>query len=202
MSFLNGEICVYILGVNGSPHRCGNTVKLISEIFRGAETNGYHCEIVHLVDLKLDYCNWCVECYSDGVCPNNDGFQEHLKKVFKADVLVVGTPSINRSVTGYMKNWLDRLCTSQLIYIVDKKRKVTMQSRVPAGKKAIIIVQGCTNLLQETVEPINVVMNVLEIPIVERLIIPKIGLTKEDTVDKKHDVMRKAFEIGQNIKKP
>ncbi len=189
-----------VLGVNGSPHRSGNTVKLINEIFRGAETNSHDCEIVHLVDLDLDYCNWCEECYSEGVCPIDDGFQEHLKKVFEADVLVVGTPSINRSVTGYMKNWLDRLCTSQLIYTVDENKKVTMQSRVPAGKKAIVVVQGCTNLLQETVEPINVVLNVLGIQITERLIVPKIGLTHEDTVDKEHDVMRKAYEIGKKIK--
>jgi multimeric flavodoxin WrbA len=194
-----GETCVKILGVNGSPHRSGNTVKLISEIFRGAETNSHHCEIVHLVDLDLNYCNWCEECYPDGVCPIDDGFQEHLKKAFEADVLVVGTPSINRSVTGYMKNWLDRLCTSQLVYTVDENRKVTMQSRVPAGKKAIVVVQGCTNLLQETVEPINVVMNVLGIPIAERLIVPRVGLTHEDTVDKKRDVMQKAYEIGKNI---
>jgi hypothetical protein len=152
------------------------------------------------VDLDLDYCNWCYECYPEGVCLINDGFQEHLKKIFEADVLVIGTPSINRSVTGYMKNWLDRLCTSQLIYIVGENRKVTMKSRIPSGKKAIVIVQGCTNFLQETVEPINVVMSVLEIPITERLIVPRVGLTDDDTVDKKHDVMRKAFEIGQKIK--
>ncbi len=189
-----------VLGINGSPHRNGNTYKLISEVFRGAETNGHKCEIVHLVDLDLDYCNWCYECYPDGVCPINDGFQEHLKKVFEADVLVVGTPSINRSVTGYMKNWLDRLCTSQLIYIVDENRKVTMHSRLPIGKKAIVLVQGCTNLLKETVEPINVVMNVLGISITDRLIVPKVGLTNDDTVDKKHDVMQKAYKIGQKIK--
>jgi multimeric flavodoxin WrbA len=189
-----------VLGINGSPHRNGNTVKLMSEIFRGATANGHQCEMVHLVDLDLDYCNWCEECYPNGVCPIDDGFQEHLKKVFEADVLVVGTPSINRSVTGYMKNWLDRLCTSQLIYVVDENRKVTMQSRVPAGKKAIVIVQGCTDLLQETVEPLNVVMNVLDIQIIERLIVPRVGLTNEDTVDKKHNVMQRAFEIGRNIK--
>ncbi len=189
-----------VLGINGSPHKDGNTVKLISEIFRGARTNGHECKIVHLVDLNLGYCDLCEKCYPEGVCAVDDGFREHLKKVFEADVLVVGTPSINRSVTGYMKNWLDRLCTSQLVYTVDKNRKVTMQSRIPSGKKAIVIVQGCTNLLQETAEPINVVMNVLGIPIAERLIVHRVGLTHEDTVDKKRDVMQKAYRIGKNIK--
>jgi len=191
---------VKLLGINGSPHRDGNTVKIISEVFRGAKTNGHVCEMVHLVDLDLDYCDWCEKCYSEGVCAIDDGFMEHLKKVFEADVLVVATQSINRSVTGYMKNWLDRLCTSQLIYLVDENRKVTIRSRIPEGKKAVAIVQGCTNLLQETIKPIDVVMNVLGVPIVERLMVPRIGLTHEDTVDKKRDVMQKAYQIGKNIK--
>lgn len=188
-----------ILAINGSPHKDGNTFTLISEIFRGACENNHQCEIVHLVDLHLNYCNWCGECYETGVCPINDGFQEHLKQLFEADILIVATPSFNRSVTGYMKNWLDRFCTSQLIYEVDELKNVTKRSRVPSDKKAIIIVQGCTDLLQETIEPINVVMDVLEIPVIKRLIVPKVGLTEEDTVDKKEDVILRAFEIGRNL---
>ena len=82
---------------------------------------------------------------------------------------------------------------------VAAQKRVTMTSRIPRGKKAIIIVQGCTNKFQETVEPINVVMSVLEIPIVERLIVPYVGLTEKDTVDKKEDVMIKAYEIGARV---
>jgi len=43
-------------------------------------------------------------------------------------------------------------------------------------------------------------MNALEIQVIERLIVPKVGLTEEDTVDKKKDVMLRAFEIGRNLK--
>ena len=189
-----------ILAINGSPHKSGNTATLINEIFRGARQHDHHCEIVHLIDLHLDYCNWCGECYDTGVCPIDDGFQEHLEQLFKSDMLIVATPSFNRSVTGYMKNWLDRFCTSQLFYEVDDQRQVTMRSRVPSGKKAIIIVQGCTNLFQETIEPINVVMKVLEISVIERLVVPHVGLTEDDTVDKKEDVMNHAWEIGQKLK--
>lgn len=188
-----------ILAINGSPHRKGNTVKLINEIFRGADENNHQCEIVHLVDLHLDYCNWCGECYDSGMCPIEDGFPEHLEQLFAADVLIVGTPSSGRSVTGYMKNWLDRFCNSQLMYDVDKDKHVTKRSRVPPGKRAIIIVQGCTNQFQETLEPINVVMKVLEIPVIERLIVAHVGLTEEDTVDKRPDVMRQAYQIGQSL---
>lgn len=131
-----------ILAVNGSPHKNGNTVKLINEVFRGATENNHKCEVAHLIDLNLDYCNWCGECYDTGVCPIDDGFPEHLKQLFKADLLIVATPSFNRSVTGYMKNWLDRFCTSQLIYEVDAQKRVTMRSRVPSGKRPLLSFKG------------------------------------------------------------
>jgi multimeric flavodoxin WrbA len=150
-----------ILAINGSPHKNGNTVRLINQIFQGARKHNHQCEIVHLIDLHLDYCNWCSECYSTGVCPIEDGFPEHLEQLFESDMLIVATPSFNRSVTGYMKNWLDRFCTSMLIYEVDDNRKVIMRTRVSRGKRAIVIVQGCTNLFQETIEPINIVLKVL-----------------------------------------
>ena len=189
-----------ILGINGSPHRDGNTYKLISEIFRGASENN-QCEIVHLIDLNLDYCNWCGECWENtpGICPIDDGFMEHVDQIFTADALIVATPSSTRSVTGYMKNWLDRFCNSQLIYEVDEEMRSTKRSRVPGGKKAVIIVQGATDMFQETIEPINVVMNVLEIPVVDRLVIAKVGRAEGDAVDKRPDVMQRAFQIGKNL---
>jgi len=67
-----------ILAINGSPHKNGNTTKLINQIFQGARQHNHQFEIIHLIDLHLDYCNWCGECYETGVCPIEDGFQEHL----------------------------------------------------------------------------------------------------------------------------
>ena len=77
---------------------------------------------------------------------------------------------------------------------------MTMQSRVPSGKGAIIIVQGCTNLFQETIEPMNVVMNCLKIKVLERIIVPHVGLTDDDTVDKHSEVMQHAYEIGVHLR--
>jgi multimeric flavodoxin WrbA len=191
-----------ILAINGSPHKDGNTYKLISEIFRGALERGYQCEIVHLVDLHLDYCNWCGDCWeiSPGICPIEDGFMENVEQIFEADVLIVATPSSTRSVTGYMKNWLDRFCNSQLIWGVNGEKQTTKRSRVPRGKQAIVIVQGCTDKMQETIEPINVVMDVLEIPVFERLVVTNVGLTEDDTVDKRPEVMIQAYQIGRSLK--
>lgn len=120
------EAAMDIIAINGSPHRHGNTVTLINEILRGARENGRQGRITHLVDLDLDYCKWCGDCWgpTPGVCTIDDGFPAHLAELFAADVWIVATPSVNRSVTGYMKNWLDRLGASQLNYVVDEDNKV------------------------------------------------------------------------------
>ena len=190
-----------ILAINGSPHKHGNTAALIDEVFRGAHENGHYAEVVHLVDLDLDYCDWCGKCWkeSPGICPIEDGLMAHIQKVLQADVLVVATPSSTRSVTGYMKNWLDRVCNSQLDYQVSKERKVTMRSRVPSGKRAILIAQGCTDLLQETIEPMNVVMAALGIEVIDRILVKKVGLTEDDTIRSRPEVMLQAFRSGKSI---
>lgn len=188
-----------ILAINGSPHRVGNTFKLIDAILAGAREQGHAGEIVHLVDLHLDYCNWCGECADTGLCRIDDGLREHVECIACADVLIVATPSSSHSVTGYMKNWLDRFCNSQLIFQVDANRQVHMRSRVPTGKRAIVVVQGCTDNLQATVEPIDAVMNALQITVLARLIVPGIGLTDEDTVERHPDVLTQARTIGRSI---
>ena len=180
-----------LLGINGSPHKDGNTCKLIGEVFRGASENGHQCEIVHLIDLHLYYCDWCGQCEdaTPGVCRIDDGFMAHVERIFEADVLIVATPSSTHSVTGYMKNWLDRFCNSQLVY-------KTMQSRLPEGKKAILIVQGCTSQMDATIEPINVTMNVLKISVVEKLVVTKVTQSVED----KPGVMDQAYQIGRSLR--
>jgi len=190
-----------LLAVNGSPHRKGNTAKLIEAVLRGARERGHETEVVHLIDLDLGYCAWCSTCIeiTPGVCPVDDGFMEHVKAIAEADVLVVGCPSSGRSVTGYMKNWLDRFCNTQLIWTADEAGRVTKQSRLPRGKRSILIVQGCTNQLGGTIEPIEIVLTSLEMPIVERLIVPHVGLTEKDTIEDHPDVVEKALQIGKSL---
>ncbi len=191
-----------ILAINGSPHRSGNTIRLIDEILRGARANGHEGETVHVADLRLDYCDWCGRCNAAGICPIEDGFPAHLEQIKRADVLVVATPASTGSVTGYMKNWLDRVTNSQLIFEVDEKKQVRKESRLPAGKQAVVVVQGCTDLLQATVEPINVALSALEIPVLDRLVVPGVGLAAADTVDKRPDVLQRALAVGQRIGRP
>jgi multimeric flavodoxin WrbA len=114
-------------------------------------------------------------------------------------VIIIGSPSSGHSVTGYMKNWLDRFCNSQLIFDVDKNNKVHKKSRLSSGIKAIIVVTGCTGNLTSTVEPIEAVLSSMSIPILNRLIIPNIRLDEHYSISNDTHLMQQAYEIGIHL---
>jgi hypothetical protein len=77
------------------------------------------------------------------------------------------------------------------MFTVDEDKQVKKQSRIPGGKKAVTMVLGCTGLFQETMEPTNMVMKALDILVIEGLIVPKLGVTNEDSVEKTRKQCRK-----------
>ncbi len=188
-----------VLGINGSPHKNGNTVKLINQVFKGFIANGHECSLVHLIDLELKYCDWCLSCNETGICNKSDGLMNHIYEIENAAYIVIGCPVSTHTVTGYIKNWLDRVCNSQLEFKVNSKNEVTKKSRISRGKKSIIILNGCTEIMEHAFDPIEVVMNNLKIEIVETMIIKRVGLTFEDTIENRKEEMEKAYKIGKSI---
>ena len=83
-----------ILFVNGSPHKNGNTVMLAQKFLKNHEF-----DTLHLVDYKI---------YSYGQTFEDDQFGEVLKIMKQADVLVIGSPLYWHSMSGAIRNLLDR----------------------------------------------------------------------------------------------
>ena len=83
-----------ILFINGSPNKEGNTVKLAGELLEG---KGY--DTLHLVDYKV---------YSYGQEYGDDQFMEVIEKMKQADVIVLGSPLYWHSMSGAVRNLLDR----------------------------------------------------------------------------------------------
>jgi Multimeric flavodoxin WrbA len=81
-----------VLFINGSPHKNGNTVTLIKKHFQDYET-------LHLVDYKI---------YSYGQDFEDDQFDEVLLKMKEADTIVIGSPLYWHSMSGAIRNLLDR----------------------------------------------------------------------------------------------
>ena len=78
--------------INGSPNKNGNTVKLTKKHFDDFET-------LHLVDYKI---------YSYGQNFEDDQFDEVINAMSHADTIIIGSPLYWHSMSGAVRNLLDR----------------------------------------------------------------------------------------------
>lgn len=83
-----------ILFINGSPNKNGNTVSLADILLRGKDF-----ETLHLVDYKI---------YSYGQNFPDDQFGEVITEIQKADTIILGSPLYWHSMSGAVRNLLDR----------------------------------------------------------------------------------------------
>jgi multimeric flavodoxin WrbA len=84
-----------VLGINGSPRRGGNTELLIREVFKVLEAEGIKTEFFQIGGRKVNGCIACMKCRkaADGKChQKNDVINECIKKMLKADAIIIGTP--------------------------------------------------------------------------------------------------------------
>jgi multimeric flavodoxin WrbA len=68
-----------VLGINGSPHKDGNTSLLIKEVFKVLEAEGIETEFYQLGGKQVHGCTACGKCreLKDGKCHiKNDAINE------------------------------------------------------------------------------------------------------------------------------
>ncbi len=102
---------MYILAVNGSPRgRRSNTDRILQPFLEGARAAGAETETVYLADLKINPCRGCFTCWTKtpGVCVHRDDMAALLPKLRRADAVVYATPLYVFTVSGLMKNFMDR----------------------------------------------------------------------------------------------
>ena len=83
-----------VLFINGSPHKNGNTVKLAESFLKDKDY-----ETLDLVDYKI---------YSYGQNFEDDQFDEVVLKMSQADTIIIGSPLYWHSMSGAIRNLLDR----------------------------------------------------------------------------------------------
>ncbi|GAA0076971.1 flavodoxin family protein [Clostridium sp. CTA-5] len=101
-----------VLAINGSPRgEKGNTQVLLKFFLNGCEEAGAETEIVYLKDKNIKHCNGCFTCWTKtpGKCIHKDDMEELLNKILKADIIVYATPLYYYTVTGLMKDFMDRM---------------------------------------------------------------------------------------------
>lgn len=84
----------HILFINGSPNKNGNTVSLAKILMKGQSY-----DTLNLVDLKI---------YAYGQHFADDQYQEVIQAISSHDVIVIGSPLYWHSMSGAIRNVLDR----------------------------------------------------------------------------------------------
>ena len=100
-----------VLALNGSPRvKSSSTYHIMKPFLEGMETAGAETEVIHIRSLKLKPCLGCYSCWvrTPGVCIQADNMTGALEKFNNADMVIFGTPLYHFTMTGIMKNFIDR----------------------------------------------------------------------------------------------
>jgi len=190
-----------VLGIVASPHNSGNTARLVKEVLRGGEENGYRTEMKCLGTLNI---NPVVASVSDeksiwsqhsnkpyGVSMPIDDMEQISSSLEKMSVFVFGTPIYYDHVSARAKIFIDRLIQYQ-----DERVK----NRFPRNVRAVIIVtyewekpeaySGVVNWLKHTFEAY------FKMKVVASL---QAENTVKNPVANRSDLLQKAHQIGRNL---
>ena len=100
---------MYILAINGSPNKDGDTAFLLKEIL--SQCKGCETEIISAGEVvnsaKMPFC---ISCSSpcDKRCYKGTALEETFKKVEKADFIIFGSPVYFGSMTAQLKAFFDK----------------------------------------------------------------------------------------------
>lgn len=131
-----------VLVVNGSPRGAeGNTDVIARAFLDGACEAGAQAETVYLKDKKINHCTGCFACWTrtPGVCIHKDDMPELLEKMRWADCIVFATPLYVYTVSGLMKDFMDRVIPSVQPFIDVENGLSNHPSRYPKAKSIVLI---------------------------------------------------------------
>lgn len=147
-----------VAGFNGSPRKDGNTSIAIKTVFSELEKEGIETELIHIGKNPIYGCTACGVCTEkkDGFCTiDSDIINECLKKIYKSDGIIIGSPVYFGSVTPQVKAFIDRVgyCANSGGYLL--KRKVCTAVIAARRQGAVQALHQINNLffLSQTVIP-------------------------------------------------
>jgi multimeric flavodoxin WrbA len=99
-----------VIGFNGSPRKDGNTSLLVKEVLSVLSENGIKTELIQLGGRNVNGCVACMKCKKkkDGFChKENDFLNECIRKMIKADGIIIGSPVYFSDLTPEVKALID-----------------------------------------------------------------------------------------------
>lgn len=118
---------MFVLGLQGSPRKKGNTRFLLSEFLEEAQRLGARTQMIEVCQKKIDPCMEYILCEKKGICPIDDDMRHEIYPLLrKADVIVAATPIFFYNTTAQLKALIDR---SQTLWARKYKLNLTDPNR-------------------------------------------------------------------------
>jgi len=102
---------MFIIGLNGSPNKNGNTRFLLEKVLETAEGLGAETLLLHAGELVNSAKHpFCIACSSpcNGSCFKGTKLEEAFELMKKADGIVFGSPVYFGTVSGQLKAFFDK----------------------------------------------------------------------------------------------
>ncbi len=99
-----------VTALNGSPREHGNTSTLIRVVLSELENEGIRTECLQLGGKNIHGCRACGKCREEmnGKCIVDDDLNAIFESVFKADGIIIGSPTYFSNVSTEVKAFIDR----------------------------------------------------------------------------------------------
>jgi hypothetical protein len=130
-----------ILVFNGSPRKSKGTTDVLLETFiEGAKLSGADVEKHHIVDLEINGCRGCFNCWwvTPGKCIQRDDMDKLLPAIAEADVMLIGTPIYGRNVTHYLQKLLERTFVFSLPEMVNHDGETQHPGRITRFPRLVL----------------------------------------------------------------
>jgi len=101
---------MYALAICGSPRKNGNTSIILNTVLETLKAKGWETEMETVGGQNIRGCTACGACFkkADGTCIIDDDLNPVIAKMFKADAIIIGSPTYFADVTAEIKALIDR----------------------------------------------------------------------------------------------
>ena len=182
-----------IIGISASPRRHGNSETLLDHALTGARSKGAETEKIILPALDIKPCRGSDACLKNGKCFVKDDMSALMKKIDKADGVIISSPVYFGSITAQLKAMIDR-CQPLWVekYVLKKKRR-----KEKKGAFLCVSSYNTNKFFRNSREIVDVFFKVLDIDFLYQSYFTGLE-SKNDAKDNK-SYLEKAFRCGKKL---
>lgn len=185
------------LSINGSRRKNGNTAHLVETILTSAKNGQVQTDTLSLGDYNIGACTGCEGCRSSWECVIKDDFAQIVKKMDKAEGIILASPTYWYSVTSDMKRFIDR-CYSLIQFPTN--RNIWIGKYQGSGKvcvTAAVCEQSEASAMGNTLSLMTDFSKDIGLDVIAS--VKGLGFFEAGSIKADHALMQKAKMVGQKL---